>query len=231
MIALFYKSWWKVLTVILLLYTILGGFLMPVPKLPILHETIRNMNFHVALWFAMMIILTFSVVYSIRYLRNPTPQNDDFAVETANVGIVIGMLGITTGSIWARFTWGDWWVQDPKLNGAAVAMLIYLAYLILRGSLPDQQQRARISAIYNIFAYGMLIPLLYILPRLKGVDSLHPGQGGNPGFSAYDLDNNLRKVFYPAVFGWTLLGLWIASLRIRIRMVEHTLSEKMAVNG
>lgn len=231
MVKLFYKSWWKVLTVVLLMYTVIAGFLMPVPRLPILHETIRNMNFHVALWFAMMIILTFSVVFSIRYLRNPTTQNDDTAIETANVGIVIGLLGISTGSIWARFTWGDWWVQDPKLNGAAVAMLIYLAYLILRGSLPDQQQRARISAIYNIFAYGMLIPLLYILPRLKGVDSLHPGQGGNPGFSAYDLDNNLRKVFYPAVFGWTLLGLWIASLRIRIRMIEHKLSEKIAVNG
>jgi heme exporter protein C len=76
----------------------------------------------------------------------------------------------------------------------------------------------------------MLIPLLYILPRLKGVDSLHPGQGGNPGFSAYDLDNNLRKVFYPAVIGWTLLGLWLASLRIRIRAIDRQLSEKVTVN-
>ena len=141
------------------------------------------------------------------------------------------MLGIATGSIWAKFTWGAWWVQDPKLNGAAIAMLIYLAYLVLRGSLQDAQQRAKISAIYNIFAFGMLIPLLYILPRLKGVDSLHPGQGGNPGFSAYDLDNDLRKVFYPAIIGWTLLGLWVASIRIRIRAVERKMEDKIAVNG
>ena len=225
------QAWWKILAVVLLFYTITGGFLLPVPRLPILHETIRNMHFHVALWFAMMIVLTFSVVYSVRYLRNPVAGNDDFAVETANIGILIGLMGIATGSIWAKFTWGAWWVQDPKLNGAAIAMLIYLAYLVLRGSLQDAQQRAKISAIYNIFAFGMLIPLLYILPRLKGVDSLHPGQGGNPGFSAYDLDNDLRKVFYPAIIGWTLLGLWVASIRIRIRAVERKMEDKIAVNG
>jgi len=198
---------------------------MPVPRLPILHETIRNMNYHVALWFAMFVILTISVVNAVRYLIKPVAKFDHYSVETANAGILLGLLGVITGSIWAKFTWGDWWTNDPKLNGAAVAMLIYLAYLILRGSLSDEQQRGKISAIYNIFAFSMLLPLLYILPRLKGVDSLHPGNGGNPAFSSLDLDNNIRKVFYPAIIGWTLLGLWIASLKIRIKTIEEKIND------
>ena len=197
---------------------------MPVPRLPILHETIRNMNYHVALWFAMFVILTISVVSAVLYLIKPIAKFDHYSVETANSGILLGLLGVITGSIWAKFTWGDWLTNDPKLNGAAVAMLIYLAYLILRGSISDEQQRGKISAIYNIFAFSLLLPLLYILPRLKGVDSLHPGSGGNAAFSNLDLDNNIRKVFYPAIIGWMLLGLWVASIRIRIKTIEEKIN-------
>ena len=220
-ISILKSRWWKVLCIILLLYTIVAGFLMPVPRLPILHETIRNMNFHVALWMAMFVLLTISVVNAILYLRNNNFKFDIYSIETANAGILLGFLGVITGSIWAKYTWGDWWTNDPKLNGAAVAMLIYLAYLILRGSITDEQQRSKVSAIYNIFAFAMLLPLLYILPRLKGVDSLHPGNGGNPAFSSLDLDNDIRKVFYPAILAWTLLSLWIASLRIRMKIIVN----------
>jgi heme exporter protein C len=57
------------------------------------------------------------------------------------------------------------------------------------------------------------------LPRM--VDSLHPGSGGNPAFKAYDLDKYMRLVFYPAVAGWILFGLWVASLRIRIALIKY----------
>ena len=148
---------------------------------------------------------------------------DGIAEEFAYMGIILGLLGLATGSIWARFTWGAWWVNDAKLNGAAICMLIYLAYVILRNSIEDDIQRARISAVYNIFAWSTLLPLLYILPRLT--DSLHPGSGGNPGFNIYDLDNNLRLVFYPSIIGWTLLGVWIIQLRIRAKEIKSKLED------
>jgi heme exporter protein C len=55
---------------------------------------------------------------------------------------------------------------------------------------------------------------------MNKVDSLHPGNGGNPAFSSYDLDKNMRVVFYPAVIGWSLIGFWIADLRIRLKNIE-----------
>ena len=218
-------KWWKYLTIALLLYTVVMGFLGHVPRLAILNETERNLYFHVPMWFGMTIILFTSVVNSIRYLRAPSTRLDILAHESAKTGILLGVLGLLTGSLWARYTWGTWWTTDVKLNGAAVAMLIYAAYLVLRGSVTDEQQRARLSAIYNIFAFSALVPLLFIMPRLAQA-SLHPGMGGNPGFSKYDLDSAMRLVFYPAVIGWTLLGVWITEVACRLAFVKEKIYEK-----
>lgn len=210
--------WWKILGVFLVLYAIVGGLLIDVPRLPILNETIRNLYFHVTMWFSMIILLTASLIHSIQYLSSGSLERDTRATETASVGILLGLLGVITGSLWAKFTWGAYWVNDPKLNGAAITILIYLAYNILRGSLDDPKKRARISAVYNIFAYVLLIVFLIILPRVT--DSLHPGNGGNPAFSTYDLDNNMRLVFYPAIIGWSLIGFWMVNLRRRLFLLE-----------
>ncbi|AMQ54956.1 cytochrome c biogenesis protein CcsA [Algoriphagus sanaruensis] len=219
------QSWWKILAVVLLAYTLFAGLLMDVPRLPILNETIRALYFHVTMWFGMILMLIVSVVYSIKYLRSNNLEHDDMALEFTNAAILFGVLGIATGMLWARFTWGDYWSGDPKQNASAIGLLMYFAYLVLRGSISDPQQRGRIGAVYNIFAFAAFIPLIFVLPRLT--DSLHPGNGGNPGFNAYDLDSKLRMVFYPAIIGWTLLGTWIATVRVRIRKVERLLEEKI----
>jgi len=211
-------TWWKISAIILVLYAIIGGFLIEVPRLPILHETIRNLFFHVTMWFTMIALLTVSVVNGILYLNKPEMRFDILSEESARVGVVFGILGLVTGSIWAKYTWGAWWVNDAKLNGAAATMLVYFAFFLLRGSLDDESKRARISAVYGIFAYMMMLVLIMILPRLT--DSLHPGNGGNPGFGKYDLDNTMRLVFYPAIIGWILLSVWILNIRCRIRRLS-----------
>lgn len=218
------KKWWKILCIALLVYSIIGALLFDVPRLAILNETIRNLHFHVTMWFAMIILLTTSAIYAIKYLRTNNLNHDHISVEFANAGVLFGILGITTGALWANFTWGEPWSGDPKQNSSAIALLIYLAYIVLRNSLEDSQQKARISAIYNVFAFAALIPLLFILPRMTD-SSLHPGNGGNPGFNAYDLDSRLRMVFYPAVMGWTLLGVWLVSLRVRLRKIKTELED------
>ncbi len=211
-------NWWKLLTVLLVFYTVIAGLLLGVPRLPILNETIRALYFHVPMWFGMIILFFISVVYSIKHLSSNKPEHDIFAIEFVNTGIVFGILGLITGMIWAKFTWSSAWSGDPKQNGAAITLLIYLAYIVLRNSIEDEQKRAKISAVYNIFAFAALIPLLFILPRMT--DSLHPGSGGNPGFNTYDLDSKMRMVFYPAVIGWTLLGVWISTIRVRISRIS-----------
>lgn len=213
-----YKSWWKILGAVLVVYSTIAGFLFTVPPLPILHQSIRNLYFHVPMWFSMIILFSISVWHSIKYLANNKHEHDTKAVQSVNAGVVFGLLGIITGSIWARFTWGQAWSFDVKQNFAAIAILLYFAYLVLRNAIDEEQKRAKISAIYNIFAFPMMVVLLFVLPRLS--DSLHPGNGGNPGFNAYDLDSHMRMVFYPACAGWILIGYWIFTILFRVSSLE-----------
>jgi len=217
------KTWLKITTVILLTYTIVAGLLLDVPRLNIVNETIRALYFHVPMWFGMVVLFCVSTVYAVQYLRNPSIQKDINSVEFANTGLMLGLLGIFTGMVWANYTWGSPWHGDPKQNGAAISLLVYLAYFVLRGSIENEEQRARLSAVYNIFAFAAMIPLIFIIPRMTS--SMHPGSGGNPGFNMYDLDSKMRMVFYPAVAGWILLGVWIATLRIRVRQIDEKLIE------
>jgi heme exporter protein C len=212
------KNWWKILGAILVIYSTIAGFLLGVPHLDILNETIRNLYFHVPMWFAMITLFGISVVYSIASLNSPIEAYDRRAVESVNVGIIFGVLGLITGAIWAKYTWGQFWSSDPKQNFAAIALLLYFAYLILRNAIDEEQKRAKISAIYNLFAFPMMVVLLFVLPRMEA--SLHPGNGGNPGFNSYDLDSRMRLVFYPACLGWIIIGYWIYSIRFRIRTLE-----------
>jgi heme exporter protein C len=220
------KYWWKILCILLLFYVVIAGFMGPVPHQPILNESIRNTYFHVALWLSMTTLLFTSMIFSFLYLRSGSLIHDDRASEFAKGGLFFGILGCLTGSVWANYTWGDPWPNDPKLNGAAVGILMYLAYILLRSSFEDEQRKARISSVYNILAFAVFIPLIYILPRLT--DSLHPGNGGNPAFSSYDMNNEMRKVFYPAIIGWTLLGVWLIDLRVRVKKINRHLREEVA---
>src|SRR5258708_13504287 len=91
------QSWWKILCVVLLVYTFIAGFLGGVPAKPILNETIRNLYFHVAMWFAMMILFIVSLVYSFKYLRTNNHLYDIYALEYAKVLLLFCTLfGLTT---------------------------------------------------------------------------------------------------------------------------------------
>jgi heme exporter protein C len=218
-----YQTWWKVLAVIVVLYTLIAGMLIDVPHLPIVHETIRNTYFHVPMWMAMFTVFSISVYYSIKYLQTGKEEYDLIAVECVNTGLFFFTLGLVTGMLWAKYTWGDFWSNDPKQNSAAIAYLLYCAYSVLRNSIDEEQKRAKISAIYNIFAFPIMIVLIMVLPRMT--DSLHPGNGGNPAFGKLDLDNRMRIVLYPAFIAWSFIGVWIASVRYRIRLIEYKKNE------
>jgi heme exporter protein C len=223
------KSWWKILSVILLVYTFTAGLLVNVPRLPQLQETIRNLFFHVCMWFGMMILFTISFIQAIKFLRTNKLRHDIASRQYATVGIVFGLLGYFTGAIWMSYTWADpnttftsfgSIAREPKLIGAAIALLVYAAYLVLRDSITDMDKKARISSVYNIFAYAMLFPSIWILPRM--LPSLHPGGSeGNPALNFKDATMTMRLVFYPSIIGWTLLGVWITTLKIRLKTLKE----------
>ena len=212
---------WKILGGCLVLYSVIGGFLIPVPDVNRLSESIRNVYFHVPMWFTMIALLSYSVIQAVLYLGNSKSTHDLASSQSASAAIPFALIGLITGSIWGKFTWGTYWTSDPKLNGVAATLLIYLAYFILRNSFTDEQQKARVSAIYSIFSYVMMVVFILIIPRFT--DSLHPGNGGNPAVGQYDMNNTMRMVFYPAVIGWILVGIWVTQIRIRTEKLKQKL--------
>lgn len=189
------------------------------PYRSILNETIRNTFFHVALWMAMFVLYLLGLYHAIQYLRTGKKEHDWWSVAYNKSGILYGILGLITGSLWARFTWGGWWTNDVKLNMAALSMFLYFGYLLLRNSFNDVEARARISASFSIFAFVALIPLVFVIPRLT--DSLHPGNGGNPALGGEDLDHTLRLFFYPSILALVLLGCWMAQLKFRMQKLAR----------
>lgn len=218
------------------------------PYREILYETIRNTFFHVPMWFAMTLLVFYSWLASIFYLSVTGTElnfkykllqriwnwfkrtNWDVAASQAVVAAMLfGVCGYLTGLFWSKYTWyiGVSWgdvirkllLEDIKMAAALIAMFFYFAYLVIRSSIEDKAKRSKISAVVNIFCFVIFILCVFVLPRLT--DSMHPGNGGNPAFSKYDLDSTLRLFFYPAVIGWILLGFWILSVLIRLQFIQQ----------
>lgn len=215
------NKWWKYLTLVIMMWVCTMGFIVQVPHLDgRLQESIRNLFFHVPMWIGMMVLLTLSVIYAVKYLGSQKTMHDIISKEFAAVGLLYSFLGFFTGMIWANYQWGAPWSGDPKQIGTVIATLIYCAYFVVRGSMTDVDKSAKVSAVYNIFAYCMLFPTIWILPRFA--ESLHPGgQGseGNPALNPNDSSDAMKWVMIPAFMGWTLIGIWIATLRIRLAVL------------
>ncbi len=199
-----------------------GGYLLNIPKINILEHTARNLYFHVPMWFTMMAATGVSAYHSFRVLQTGDYVRDIRARAAAMMAVVFGLLGLLTGIVWARFTWyvsaDIWWNFDPKQSMAAVQVLIYGAYFVLRSGIEDTRKQARIAAVYNLFAFVTVPFLLYVLPRQ--LESLHPGADGNPAFS--DITHPvMRLVFYPAIIGFIGLFWVLYTQRVRLALLQR----------
>lgn len=217
---------WKYAVAVWMTAVLIAGFLIPIPDIPILKQSARNLFLHVPMWFTMAVCFGAGLVYSIKYLNRPDIETDQKAETATQVGLMFGICGLLTGAVWARFTWGTWWTfAEPRMNLSALGMMIYVAYFVLRTAFDNPEKRAKIAAVFNIFAATTIPFLLYIIPRQ--MPSLHPGAEGNPAFSEITAPE-LRYIFYPAVIGFIALAIWISNILNRYKKVKLELEEPTA---
>jgi heme exporter protein C len=203
---------------------ILAGFLLPAAtNLPILEQTSRNLYFHVPMWIAMTAALVGAGWFSLKVLRTNDLMYDVKAEEAARVAMLFGVIGILTGMMWARFTWGKWWNFDPKQTMVAAQLLVMAAYFVLRGAFDHPQKRAKIAAAYNLFTLAIMPFTLFVIPR--SMQSLHPGANGMPAFDKVT-DPTMRFVLYPAFIGFIALAWWIYDIRSRQAILAFNLQNE-----
>lgn len=125
----------------------------------------RIFYFHVPIALVSLVAFGVACVAGIMYLRSNRERWDDLGVASVNIGLVMSVLTVITGSIWAKTSWGTWWVwEDPRLVTYLVVILLYAAYLVLRSS-ADEHRRARYAAVYAVFAFAA-VPLSFYSVRI-----------------------------------------------------------------
>jgi heme exporter protein C len=121
--------------------------------------------FHVSVAIASFFALGVACVSGIRYLRSREERHDEIGSISVGIGLGFAILVVITGSIWARASWGTWWVwEDPRLVTFLIVLLLYASYFVLRSSL-EGERRMRFSAVYAVIAFAS-VPLSFYSVRV-----------------------------------------------------------------
>src|ERR671918_388443 len=151
-----------------------------------------------------------AAVHAIRHLRTEDPVHDARAYVSIHLSIIFGVAVLVTGSIWARASWGKWWVWDePTLVSFLIVFLLYCTYYPLRYAIEDRERQARYASVFAITA-GAFVPLNFIAVRLAET-LLHPrvfatAEGGMPP--------KMWVTFLVSLAGMALL--WVTLVRFEL---------------
>lgn len=208
---------WKVGLFLWISVAMIAAFLWA-PVVPVLEATTRVLYFHIPAAWVSVLALAWSMIHSVRYLTTRDLRHDDVAAGSAELGILFCVGATISGSVWAKAMWGSYWNWDPRETAIFFLLLIYFAYLALRGSVEDPQRRARLSAVYSVIAFVSVPFLMFIVPRL--MFTLHPDPIINRS-GKVDMSNSIRICFTAMLVGITVLFYWMLSLRVRLGRLER----------
>lgn len=200
------------LAALLLLLTALCAALFYAPTERTMGDVQRIFYFHVpAAWIA---FLAFFVVCagSILYLWKRERKWDILAVSSAEIGVLFATLVLVTGPIWARSTWGIWWIWDARLTATLVLWLIYVGYLMLRAYVDESSRRARLSAVLGIVGAAD-IPIIVL--SVQWWRTQHPSL---ILAQASSLEPRMTHTLLVALLSFSLLYTYLLAHRIRLEM-------------
>jgi heme exporter protein C len=201
-------------------FTVLG--IAWAPLVPVLGETTWVVYFHIPVAWVTVVALAWSMAHSVLYLRRRRWTHDDHASTAAELGLLFCVSATVSGSLWAKAMWGSYWNWDPRETSIFFLLLVYAAYLALRGSIEEPEKRARLSAVYSVAAFVSVPFLMFIVPRLYF--TLHPDPIINPS-GKIDMDGRIRLVFFAMLAGFTALFFWLLRVKLRVLRIERARHE------
>ena len=181
----------------------------------------RIFYFHVPTAWVSGLSLSVVFIASILYLWKRQRKYDIVAHSAGEVGVLFMTLFLTTGPIWARPVWNIWWDWSPRLTSALVLWFIFVAYLMLRNFVENEEKGARLAAVFAIVGF-VDVPIVYMSIRLWADIHPQPVIGGSEGSG---LHPDMRIVFYFSVFTFTLLFLYLLIQRVRLQKATVAIAE------
>jgi heme exporter protein C len=168
--------------------------------------------FYVHVPLAIVALIGFVVAggFAVAHLRTRRAAFDHLSYVAIHMGIIFGVAVLLTGSIWARASWGKWWVWDePTLVSFLIVFLLYVTYYPLRYSIEDPERRARYSSVFAITA-GAFVPINFIAVRLAE-GFVHPRVLNT---TAGDMPGEMRLTFLVSLAGIALLYTTLVKLEL-----------------
>ena len=179
----------------------------------------RIFYFHVSIAFTAYVCFAAGAWKALRHLWKRDPRADLESYVSVHQGIIFGAMVLLTGSIWAKTSWGRWWVwSEDALVLFLVLYLFYCAYFMLRFSVDPGPQRANLSAVYALFGV-ILIPVSFAAIRLAK-EFLHPRVFtlSGPRFGGWILVTYLVAQAAMLVLAYTLYRVEITGKRLDLRL-------------
>ena len=201
---------------VVLLLTATGLVFFYAPLEAVMGEVQRIFYFHVSSWWVSMLGLLAAAIAGIAYLVTKDHRWDIWSLSAVEISVVFGLIGIVTGSIWARPAWNTWWTWDPRLTTATIMLLIYTAYLLLRQGIDDPDRRARFGAVYVILGF-ISVPITFFSIRLYR--TIHPvviGANNAGAQGEFDMTFTMVQVFLFSLLTFTVLFLTLIWNRYRL---------------
>ena len=198
-----------------------GAFLWARPAANFVGESSRIVFFHVPQAWVASLAFLMAAIHSGLYLRKRRVENDEAAAGAARLGIVFCVLATVTGSIFAKVMWNSYWNWDPRETSIVLLLLVYAAYLGLRGAIEEPERRATLSAAYALAAFVTVPFLMFAVPRLYS--SLHPDTVINARGKA-EMSKDIRVVFFSSTAAFTTLFFWLYSLDRKVSRIVREAS-------
>jgi heme exporter protein C len=132
----------------------------------------RIIFFHVPAGIIGMIGFFVALCFAVLYLVSGQFKWDSLSASLVEVSVVFCSVNLVTGSIWARYAWGHWWVWDYRLTSQLVCFLIFFGYLLLRRAIDEPTLRARLSAALTIFG---CVDSVIVWKSIEWFRNNHPG--------------------------------------------------------
>jgi heme exporter protein C len=185
---------------------------------------------HMPAFFGAMTAFTATVIGGGMYLAKRDPKWDRFAVAGVEVGLALSAINLMTGVAWMRPIWNAWWIWDPRLTSAAIMVLTYSAYLMLRAGIENDDTRRRFASVYGILAITTVILTLIII-RIRP-DTIHPtvvGPSPQNAQGEFDATPGVVLALIPALlFYSTIFPITLMWYRIRLENMFDALAQKKA---
>ena len=140
-------------------------------------------------------------VYGARYLLGADRTLDLRSYVVIHISLILAVGALVTGSIWAKASWGHWWVwEEPTLVSFLIVFLLYACYQPLRFSIEDPERQARYAAVFAVVG-GAFVPLNFIAVR-AATSLTHPRVLSTTGGA---MPGSMRLTFLVALAGMAAL--------------------------